>query len=137
MRRLLWPALSMCASLGLLLAGRTVAGQEHESSQDSAALVPAAESPVAPAQLVVVRLTEEWFTSRIDKQIDELSPVDQVILNTRVRGTARTVGKPRVELRPDANNATLQVVLSGTTVSRTVGRNGPAIIHSRSTTAFT
>jgi hypothetical protein len=87
--------------------------------------------------LIAVRLSEEWFTSRIDKEIEEYSPVDQVILGTRVRGTARTLGKPTVSLKRDPDNASLHVVLTGTTTSRTVGRNGPAIIYSRSLTQFT
>jgi hypothetical protein len=40
-------------------------------------------------------------------------------------------------LQPDPDSAAIQVVFCGTTTSRTVGRNGPAIIYSRSQTRFT
>lgn len=120
-----------CALLCAIVSVCSVQPQQIAADD---AVYPAPDA--TPSHLVVVRLTEEWFTSRIDRQIDEQTPVDQVILDVRVRGTARTVGQPRVELRRDPDNAALQVVLSGTTVSRTVGRKGPAIIHSRSETKF-
>ncbi len=123
-----------CAAIfvGCGLWAQRAAATELESLHP--AEIAAAEA--VPSQLVVIRLTEAWFTSRINRRIDEQSPVDQVILNTRVRGTARTVGVPKVELLPSPHHGGLRVVLSGTTVSRTVGRNGPAIIQSRSETTF-
>ena len=36
----------------------------------------------------------------------------------------------------DDSQALCHVILEGTTVSRTVGRNGPAVIYSRSTSRF-
>jgi hypothetical protein len=94
--------------------------------------------PSAPAgKLAVMRLTERWFESRIGGDVVEQSPVDQVILNTRVRGTAQTSARPAVKLQEDPQRASLQVVFTGVTNSKTVGRNGPAILHSRSQTRFT
>ena len=122
---------SRLGSLILAIGGlQALCAQEPPAS-------PPISRPAAGPQLIVVRLSEEWFTSRIDKEIEEDSPVDQVILGTRVRGTARTLGKPTVRLDRDPDNASLQVVFTGTTTSRTIGRNGPAVIYSRSLTQFT
>ncbi|HUE74205.1 MAG TPA: hypothetical protein VMP01_25215 [Pirellulaceae bacterium] len=88
------------------------------------------------AHKVVVRFSEDLFTSLVHRDIDEQSPVQEVILGTPVAGQARTLAQPRVNLIPHSSQAALEVVMEGTTVSRTTGRNGPAIIHSRSTTQF-
>jgi hypothetical protein len=86
--------------------------------------------------LVVLRLSEDLFTSFVDRDVDELTPVQDVILQTPVVGTARTTGRPWVDLVPHDSQAAFEVVFEGTTVSRTVGRNGPAVIYSRTTTQF-
>lgn len=87
-------------------------------------------------KLVVLRLSEELFTSIIDRDVDEQVQVRDVILETPVTGLARTTGRPWVNLVPHETQAAFEVVFEGTTVSRSVGRNGPAIIYSRSTTQF-
>jgi hypothetical protein len=46
-------------------------------------------------------------------------------------------GEPRVHLEPSTDRASFQVVLTGVVFSRTVGRNGPAIIYGHSITRFT
>jgi hypothetical protein len=86
---------------------------------------------------VVVRLTEDWFASRLGKDVTEESPVDQIILNTHVQGTAHTVGRSHVKLQSDPQRASFRIVFSGVTNSRTTGRHGPAILSSRSQTQYT
>lgn len=86
---------------------------------------------------LVIRLTEDWFAARLGRKVEEESPVDQVILNTHVRGTARTTASPAIKLLENPERASIQVVFTGVTNSRTVGRQGPAVIHSRSQTHFT
>lgn len=87
-------------------------------------------------KLIVIRLSEELFTSIIDRDVDEQVEVRDVILETPVTGLARTTGRPWVNLVPHETQAAFEVVFEGTTVSRSVGRNGPAVIYSRSTTQF-
>jgi hypothetical protein len=108
----------------LLLSGRVLAEE-------------AALQKTAPKSLVVVRLTDQWFASRLGKEVDEVSPVNQVILDTHVVGTARTMGRPVVKLEEDSEQASFQIVFTGVTNSRTTGRHGPAILSSRSQTKFT
>ena len=91
----------------------------------------------APLQRIVLRVSEEWLSARLDRRIDKVTPVDQVVLGTRVVGQARIVGRPRLELRAQEEIASFDVIFSGTTVSRTVGNPGPVTIRSRSETSFT
>jgi hypothetical protein len=97
--------------------------------------VASAASRPQPRQ-IVVRVSRDAVAPIADKQIDRTTPVEDVILGTRVRGQARTTGKPAVQFIEDPHQATFAVALKGATVSRTVGRNGPAIIHSRVDTNF-
>jgi hypothetical protein len=121
-----------------LLCATIVAGPSAALAEFPRLAAPATtERPASFTQPVVIRLTESWFTSRIDRPIDEQSPVDEVILGHRVRGTARTVGQPQVQLCEDPDDASLRVVMTGTTVSRTVGHSGPVTVRSRSETTFT
>jgi hypothetical protein len=60
-----------------------------------------------------------------------------VILGTPVSGVGRIAGQTQVVLEPSADQAAFAVIVRGTVHSRTVGRNGPATIYSRSTTSFT
>ena len=92
--------------------------------------------PGAPRR-VALRLTAEAFAPIVDRDVDETRPVRDVILGTPVYGKSRTTGKPTVDLVDDDKCASFVLTLKGTTVSRTTGYNGPAVIHSRSETYFT
>jgi hypothetical protein len=92
--------------------------------------------PDAPRR-IVVRFTSKVFEQVVDRDVDETTPVNDVILGTPVQGKSRTTGKPTVTLVEDDQCASFLLTLKGATVSRTVGRNGPAIIHSRTETFFT
>ena len=85
---------------------------------------------------VVLRLSEELFTSLIDREVDHQGPVQEIILGTFVTGQARTVASPRIDVIPSDSQASFDVVMEGTTTTQTVGRNGPAVIHSRGITRF-
>ena len=111
--------------------GRDAGAQQHAPAASNLS-----EAQHSPSNLVVLRLSEDLFTSLIDRDVDELTAVSEVILGTPVTGQARTVARPIVDLVPDDSRAAMEVVLEGTTVSRTVGRNRSAIIHSRCTTWF-
>lgn len=95
-----------------------------------------AADPSPPRQLVV-RVRNEAIAPLADQQIDRTTPVEDVVLGTRVIGKARTTGLPSVNFVEDHQRATFAVGLVGTTVARTTGRNGPAIIHTRADTKFT
>ena len=87
-------------------------------------------------QRMVLCLSREFFTSLLDHDVDRLTPVQEVVLGTPVAGQSRTVARPTVNLVPHDSQAVFEVVLEGTTVSRTTGRNRAAIVYSRATTTF-
>ncbi len=69
----------------------------------------------------------------IEQPVDETAPVHDYILGTDISGTGHTVGKVTVRLVPSEENAMLEIVLAGQTLTKTVGRNGPATIYSDGT----
>jgi hypothetical protein len=91
---------------------------------------------VPPPRLIVIRLSADAFAPLAGTVIDRQTQVDEVILGTRVVGLAQTHGQPAVHLVEDPQIAGFQMVLTGTTHSRTVGKNGPVTIYSRSQTTF-
>jgi hypothetical protein len=70
----------------------------------------------------------------IERPLDEITPVRDVILGTDISGTGRTTGKITVELVSSPDKAILDTVLVGQVASRNVGYNGPATIHTTGTT---
>ena len=124
----------LCA---VMFAGYSPGFSQDVFSQEAAESAVPRDRPAVPSRPVVIRLTQAWFTSRINRPIDEHSAVDEVILGTRVRGAARTVGTPHIQLCEDPDDVSLQVVMTGSTVSRTVGSSGPVTARSRSETTFT
>lgn len=81
-----------------------------------------------------VEVSETFITEGSSRSIDEVAPVKDVILGTRISGSGHTIGKVNMRLIPDPNRAALETVLTGTNDSRTIGRNGPARIHTSGST---
>jgi len=84
----------------------------------------------------VLRISAGVLNGVVDKQIDFEIPYRDVVLGTPVRGTARIVGKPRVELASSSDKARFEILLTGTVHSRSVGQSGPAVIHGHAITRF-
>jgi hypothetical protein len=87
--------------------------------------------------VMILRISERYLEELFARDIDKHTQVYRVVLGTHARGSAHTVGRADVDTKPDKNDAAFYVKLSGTTTSRTTGRNGPAIIHSLSMTRWT
>ena len=90
-----------------------------------------------PPRQIVVRLSGELLAPLIERPIDEVQAVDEEILDARAIGQAHVNGQPRLTLADDPAAAAFRVTVTGTIVSRTVGRKGPVQIHSQSETRFT
>jgi hypothetical protein len=84
-----------------------------------------------------VRLSEHLLEAGIAEPVDEIAPVRDVILGTRIRGTGHTKGNISLQLIPSEDQALIETVFVGVTQSRTVGQNGPATIWSRGNTRIT
>jgi hypothetical protein len=95
------------------------------------------ETRAAPLRHVAVRMSRAMLAPLVESKVDKTTPVTDFILGTNVWGKARTTGQPRLEMVANPDNAEFNIVLTGTTVSRTVGRNGPAVIYTRADTNFT
>src|SRR5437868_3398447 len=62
--------------------------------------------PSAPLERIVLRVTDDWISSRLDeRKIDRVSPVDHIVLGTRVIGQARTVGTGHLVLHENSDIA--------------------------------
>jgi len=93
--------------------------------------------PEPSPRRIVVRVSGDSLAPLIEKPIDEVFPVDDVILGVRATGEAHVAGQPQLMLADDPDSAAFVVHLTGTIQSRTVGRKGPVEIHSHSQTRFT
>lgn len=83
---------------------------------------------------LVVSASEEAVSAGFTRPVSEVSPVDQVILGTRIRGTAMTEGVVTASLVPHPDSAHIQLCLSTQSFSNTVGRQKPVTIYSNGIT---
>jgi hypothetical protein len=114
--------------LGELLARLAASGQAPQ-------LVAAAREQLSQPNLLV-RASRAVVAGGIDDNINEITPVKDVILGTNVVGNGNTVGQVRSRLVPDAKHAIVEIDLSGTTNARTVGYHDPVTVFSHSTTSL-
>jgi hypothetical protein len=112
----------MC-SAGLMYA-KAVGGEEPTTSQLS--------SPY----IVVFRVSDRALQSQAGGPVASDMPVNEIILGTRVTGTARVTGQSDVQPIEDCDHGKFLITLRGTADGTSVGINGPAVIHSRSRTSF-
>jgi len=85
---------------------------------------------------LIVRVDDRALDGLRDKDIRHRGKVDQVVLGTRAVGTSHTTGATEVKINADQDDASFTIRFRGRTETATVGRNGPAIIHSRTFTDF-
>lgn len=83
---------------------------------------------------LLVRASRDFLAAGFEQPVDDVAPVNEVILGTDVHGTGRTVGRVDLQLVPDAHRGLFNLVLAGTTHADTVGYNGPVTIYSSSVT---
>jgi hypothetical protein len=83
-----------------------------------------------------VEIEAPIVTAGFDDVVNEVTPVHEVILGTKLHGNARLVGQVRGELSPDPRRAVIASVLSATAYSNTIGYNGPVTIYSTGQTAI-
>lgn len=81
------------------------------------------------SQAVVSRL--------IARDVNRQVPVRMTILGTRISGTGQTIGNVQGRLVSNPRMATIGLQMSATTYARTVGYNGPVVVHSQGATPST
>ncbi len=69
--------------------------------------------------------------------VDEVAPIDDVIIGTTIHGSGRTIAHTHVSLTENSNFAMFDVVMRGVNYSNTIGHNGPVCIYATGTTQIT
>lgn len=83
-----------------------------------------------------IDVSERTLAGGVEGAIERTIVVEDSILGTDVRGHGATKATKTLILAPHAERAVLRLRVSGTIDTTTLGRNGPARIHSRARTAF-
>ncbi len=83
-----------------------------------------------------VQLGGELLGMGVGGPIDDVAPIDDVILGTVIHGTGRTVGQTKALLTPNPAFATFDAMLDAVNYSNNVGRNGPVCIYSTGQTCL-
>ena len=86
--------------------------------------------------LVILRISDDLLDRLLATDIDTNTPVDRCVLGTRAVGLTSTKGHADVDPKPDPDDAAFRVIVTGSSNSRTVGRNGPAVIRSHTSTKW-
>jgi hypothetical protein len=89
-----------------------------------------------PAYPLVVRIDQIALDSVAANEINQRGLIDMIVLGTHAVGESRMQGAISVLLIPDRDEASFDLSFQGSTRTRTVGTNGPALIYSHSDTSF-
>lgn len=104
-----------------------------------------ADSGQAPAAVARVReavshpnlfleVDESLLGSGVNRAIDEVSPINDVVLGTRVRGSGHTTGLVLLDFVPSHERAIVDLRLDATNYSDTRGSKGPVTVCTLGTT---
>ena len=104
-----------------------------------------AEAGQAPAVVAAVRganarpnilleVHESLLAQAVNRPVDQVMPVDEVMLGTRVRGSGHTCGNVRLDFVPSPDRAAFDLVFDATNVANTRGSQGPVTVNSRGVT---
>ena len=87
-----------------------------------------------------VRIGKQVLDMGIGGPVDDVAPIQDVIMGTYINGTGRTVGQTSAALGADAETAarfaTFDAVMRGVNYSSSVGRNGPVCIYTTGQTCL-
>jgi hypothetical protein len=97
---------------------------------------PAQANRPVPGALVYVRVSRGFINDYVQRSVHRRGEVKDTILGTQIFGESETNGETHFILSPNPNKLTGAIAFEGTVHSRTIGYNGPAIIHSISDATF-
>jgi hypothetical protein len=75
-------------------------------------------------------ISSDTIAKRFNRPVSDTSPVRETILGTPIRGSAYTAGNVTARLIPSEHDAQIELMMSGTTTSKTIGYRPPVTIHS-------
>jgi hypothetical protein len=81
-----------------------------------------------------LEVDESLLARGVNRPVDDVSPINDVVLGTRVRGTGHTTGLVRLDFVPDAGKAVVDIALDATNHSDTKGSQGPVTVRTLGTT---
>jgi hypothetical protein len=102
---------------------------ELEATGQSLSLVKRVREAIGRPNLFV-DVEESLLATAVNRKVDTVGPVDEVIVGTRVRGTGRTVGNVHLDLVPSKTNAAVELVFGAVNHSQTRGGKGPVTVFS-------
>jgi hypothetical protein len=79
--------------------------------------------------------SRRFAAAGIERDIDQVSAVNDNILGTSLHGSARLVGRTTLSLDDNPNVASMNILLGGNAWSNNIGYNGPVTIHSSAATS--
>jgi len=85
---------------------------------------------------ILLEVHENLLAQAVNRPVDQVMPVDEVVLGTRVRGTGRTNGSVRLDFVPSPDRAAFDLVFDATNVANTRGTQGPVTVNSRGVTSL-
>lgn len=109
-------------NIGRRLGQLSVANQAHR-------LIRAVRKHLSQPNLVV-QASKPLVAAGIERPVDRLTNVNEVILGTSISGKGHLTGEIAVELAPSTEHATLDVLLFGEVATQTTGQNGPVTLYS-------
>ena len=85
---------------------------------------------------IELTVREELLASSVNRPVDQVMPIRDVVLGTRIFGTGRTTGSVRLDFVPAADRAVLAIVFDACNVADTHGSQGPVTVCSRGYTSL-
>jgi len=83
---------------------------------------------------MLVEIHENLFARAVNRPVNQVQPVDEVILGTRIRGTGHTTGQVRLDFVPSSDRAAFDLVFAARNISSTRGSQGPVTVRSSGVT---
>ena len=77
---------------------------------------------------LLIDVEESLLATAVNRDVDQVEPVNEVIVGTRVRGTGRTVGNVRLDFLPSTAEAAFELVFNAVNHSKTHGGRGPVTV---------
>lgn len=83
-----------------------------------------------------IEVSADFLARGMARPVDEVAPIHDVILGTRINGEGRTQGQIDAKVIPHPSRGVIEFGLTGHNLSHNVGQNGPLTIYSTGHTAI-
>ena len=131
--------------LAAAVAGGAAAGTTEALEDVGPLLADLEASGQAPGAIARIRgavnrpnlyldVDENLLGSAVNRVVDQESPVNEVVLGTRVRGSGHTKGLVLLDFVPSSDRAVVDLRLDATNHSTTAGTQGPVTVRTLGTT---